>query len=133
MESPDSMAGEKEACPECGNVALIPSGQPSIANQKETDSAKEKKQSAEKTAGGVIGIIIFFLACWFLFGGGIEQHVADKQVKQYNIAKKSGNRIDTYVQAGIVAACYLQAEDEDNYKKWKAIARQEGKRAGMPD
>jgi len=41
--------------------------------------------------------------------------------------------MDAYVQASLVAAAFLQAEDEANYKKWKEIEKQEGRRAGMPD
>jgi hypothetical protein len=32
----------------------------------------------------------------------------------------------------MVAVAYLQANDEANYKKWKAIEKQEAKKAGMP-
>ena len=63
----------------------------------------------------------------------IERDVAADAVRQYEIAKRSGNAIDAYVYAGIVAAAYLQANDEENYERWKEIERQEGIRAGMPD
>jgi len=35
------------------------------------------------------------------------------------------------VQAGIVAAAYLQAQDEVNYKKWKNIQEQEAQNIGV--
>ena len=40
--------------------------------------------------------------------------------------------MQTYVQASLVAAAYLQAKDEVNYNKWKAIEKAEAKNAGMP-
>ena len=91
---------------------------------------------------GIIGIVVFVILIWFFFGGGLEQQAADQMqtienqvaedaVKQYEIAKNSGNAIDAYVHAGIVAAAYLQAQDEPNYKKWKDIEREEAKNAGM--
>jgi hypothetical protein len=61
----------------------------------------------------------------------IERRVAADAVKQYEIAKRNGNPIDAYVHAGMVAAAYLQAKDEENYKKWKAIESAEARRAGM--
>jgi hypothetical protein len=51
----------------------------------------------------------------------IENKVADDAVQQYEIAKRQGDKIQTYTQAGMVAAAYLQAKDEANYNKWKAI------------
>lgn len=91
---------------------------------------------------GLISLIIFGGLIWFYFGGGLEQQVAQdmdrihKQVvedaiKQYEITKRSGTPIDAVVHAGLVSAAYLQAKDEPNYKKWKAIEEEERKRAGM--
>jgi hypothetical protein len=62
----------------------------------------------------------------------IESDVAADAVKQYEIAKRSGSAMDAFIHAGLVAAAYLQAKDEANYQKWKAIERQEGARAGVP-
>jgi hypothetical protein len=93
---------------------------------------------------GIIGIVVFVIMIWFYFGGGLEQQAAEQMqtienqvaadaVKQYEIAKNSGDAMDAYVQAGIVAAAYLQAKDELNYKKWKDIEKQEANNAGMPE
>lgn len=61
----------------------------------------------------------------------IENKVAEDAVKQYEIAKRNGSPMDAYVQAGLVSAAYLQANDEENYKKWKQIESQEAKAAGL--
>lgn len=62
----------------------------------------------------------------------IENQVAKDAEEQYRIAKESGSAMDAYVQAGFVAASYLQAEDQENYEKWKAIEKEEAKLAGLP-
>lgn len=58
--------------------------------------------------------------------------VVDDTIDQYNIAKRSGDKMDACVHAGFVAAAYLQAKDEDGYKHWKAVEKADCKRAGLP-
>lgn len=58
--------------------------------------------------------------------------VAEDQVRAYNLAKKGGDAVELCVQAGLVAECYKQAEDESNYLKWKDVERQDCRRAGVP-
>ena len=78
----------------------------------------------------------------YFFGGGLENHaqnqltkietqVAEDAIKQYHIAKNNGSSMDAYIQAGLVTAAYLQANDEENYKKWKVIENQEAKNVGL--
>lgn len=62
----------------------------------------------------------------------IQQKVIDNAEAQYNIAKRQGTQMDTCVQAGIVAAAYLQAKKEDSYKRWKDTEAYECNAAGMP-
>ena len=100
---------------------------------------------------GVIGFVFALAAggawAWWFLGGGFETHIHKKAgeelshikgevakdfVRQYEIAKRSGTAIDAYVHAGMAAAAFLQAEDEENYRHWKAIERVEGMRAGIP-
>ncbi len=64
-------------------------------------------------------IIIFFKNLHFLTGDKIENQVAEDAVKQYNIAKRQGDKMQTYVQCSLVATAYLQAKDETNYNIWK--------------
>ena len=89
-----------------------------------------------------VGVAGFILLISFIFGGGVEKQ-AEKQLneiqnkvaldaeKQYEIAKRNGTPMDAYVQAGLVSAAYLQANDEINYKKWKKIEKEEAKNAGV--
>jgi hypothetical protein len=82
-------------------------------------------------------------AAWFYFGGGlehetarqmgeIEQKVATDSVTEYGIAKRNGNTMDACVQAGMVAAAFLQAKDEADYHKWKDTETADCKTAGLP-
>jgi hypothetical protein len=93
---------------------------------------------------GIISLVVLAFVIYFFFGGGlekqaasdmnkIENQVADDAVKQYNIAKQSGDKIDIYTHSSLVAASYLQAKDSVNYLKWKAIQKEDAKAAGMPD
>lgn len=55
----------------------------------------------------------------------IKNQVADDQAKQYWIARRNSighDGRDAYVHAKLAAEAYLQAGDEENYRKWKRIA-----------
>ena len=47
------------------------------------------------------------------------------------IVKRSGAPMDVCVRAGLVAEAYLQANDEGNYKHWKAIEKKDCAAAGL--
>jgi hypothetical protein len=90
----------------------------------------------------IVGTIFTLALIGYYFGGGIEKQVANEMqkienqvakdmVEQYKIAKLNGSAIDAYVQAGMVAAAFLQANDSENYKKWKEVEKKEAKNAGL--
>ncbi|MDZ4307359.1 hypothetical protein [Allopontixanthobacter sp.] len=62
----------------------------------------------------------------------IHKQVAQDATDQYDIAKRQGDLIQICVQAGLVAASYLQAKDEANYNSWKLIEDADCAKAGMP-
>ncbi len=64
--------------------------------------------------------------------GDLMASVARDAVNQYRIAQREGDPIQTCVQAGLVSAAYLQAQDEPNYVHWKDVQRTDCARAGMP-
>jgi len=63
----------------------------------------------------------------------IENQVAADAEAQYEIAKRGGDKMQIYVQAGMVATAYLQAKDEPNYNKWQKIEKEAAIAAGMSD
>lgn len=62
----------------------------------------------------------------------IYQKVADDAVAQYHIAERQGDKIQICVQAGMVSAAYLQAQNESSYQNWKEIEKIDCRQAGIP-
>ena len=62
----------------------------------------------------------------------IEDKVATDSVSQYEIAARQGDPMQKCVQAGMVAAAFLQAKDEANYGKWKNTQEVDCTAAGLP-
>lgn len=61
-----------------------------------------------------------------------ENEVAAKEMKAYEMAKQNGTPIDICVQAGLVSAAYLQANDGANYPLAKAREKVDCQNAGVP-
>ena len=108
-----------------------------------TNSPTPPSQDAGKILGGLISLGVLVYIGYMFYGGGIEkeasktmsdiqQQVAADSVKQYNITKQSGTAIDQCVHAGLVAASYLQAQDQTSYARWKAIESNDCRAAGVP-
>ena len=91
----------------------------------------------------IIAAALLIGLAWYFFGGGIEQQaeagldeiyatVAEDAVRQYRIAKANGGPMDACVQAGLVVAAFLQAQDEVAYSRWKKTERSDCAAAGVP-
>jgi hypothetical protein len=91
------------------------------------------RRNRQKAFGSVIAVFVLAILVWYFYGGGIQDSVANEALEQYDIAKRSGTAMDRCVHAGIVRAAYLQAHDEDNYKKWLSIERTDCSLAGIPE
>ena len=110
------------------------------------EGAEDKTDAAKKNnsvAGGILALVLFGGFGWYFWGGGlqqqastnldqIKQQVASDSVQQYNIAKRDGTKMDACVQAGLVTAAYLQAQDESSYQQWKQIESADCSAAGVP-
>jgi len=68
---------------------------------------------------------------WYFFLGGIQGSVASDFEEQYEVAKRGGDSIQMCVHAGIVAAAYLQAKDEQSYRRWQETERTDCRAAGV--
>jgi hypothetical protein len=63
----------------------------------------------------------------------IQLQVATDAVQQYTIVVQAGgSAIDRCVQAGMVAAAFLQAKAAGRYEEWKGRERSDCKAAGLP-
>jgi hypothetical protein len=80
----------------------------------------------------IISVAILGGLLWYFYGGGLENKVADDAVKEYEIAKRNGTRMDVCVHAGLVSAAYLQAKDEEKYREWKTTEKADCAAAGLP-
>lgn len=98
--------------------------------------------ASANSAGAVIALLLMGVAGWYYFGGGLEsqanrtmQDIKDKvaadAVVQYGIAKRNGTAMDVCVQAGMVAAAYLQAQNEAQYQQWKQTEKADCAKAGI--
>lgn len=63
----------------------------------------------------------------------IHNKVSADAVAQYEMVKESGSKMERCVQAQTVAASFLQAKDQENYKKWQEVKKADCKSAGLPD
>ena len=116
--------GSAKTCPKCGR------GRPTVGNglkialalvlvvaigafiQKCSTAADEFK--ANMPAGASLQ---------GAFENSVNQRVVDDSIRQYEIAKRSGTKMDACVHAGFVSAACIQAKDEASYRKWKAIEK----------
>ena len=112
---------------------------------KECPKCGHPIKSAANLSGSQIvsGLVFSSIVLWFYFDGGLEQQaaknmqqienqVASDSVKQYDIAKTQGDKMQICVQAGIVSAAYLQAKDEPNYQQCKKREQIDCAKAGIP-
>jgi hypothetical protein len=74
-----------------------------------------------------ISFIFLASAC----GQSIEEQVAQEEIENYNMALKGGDPIEIAMEAGLVAEMFKQAGDQENYLKWKKIAKEADKAAGL--
>ena len=106
-------------------------------------SEDPKSTSSTQIISGLVSLGVLAYGAYMFFGGGIEkeanksldsiyQQVADDAVSQYRITKTSGSAIDQCVQAGMVAAAYLQAQNQASYSVWKQTEAADCARAGIP-
>jgi len=61
----------------------------------------------------------------------LEIQVANDAIKSYEIAMRNKSYMDAYIQTGIISISFLNANDEENYKKWKILEKQVAKKIGM--
>jgi hypothetical protein len=73
----------------------------------------------------VFGLIAGAAVLWYFWGGGVHNQVASNFIDTYEIAKRNGDASQACVHAGIVAAAFLQAKDEQKYREWREVEKQD--------
>lgn len=85
----------------------------------------EPEVSQRRIAQGIVSLLAIAFLVWQLLGpGGLfnsKSAVVDDFIRQYNIADSAGSAMDKCVQAGLVAAALLQANEAERYATWKSI------------
>ncbi len=107
------------ACPKCGHPV-------------------QRQQATNNAITRILLVTSVFGVLWWLWGGGyqwymnsISRDVAADAVAQYRMVEKTGSNMDRCVQAGYVAAAYLQAKDQKNYDNWHWIEKSACMSAGV--
>lgn len=93
------------------------------------------------SAGGVLmaflGLALFL---WWLAPSGsgkvfmddVHKQVVQDSIDKYEIARRSGDAMQICVNAGMVTAAHLQAQDESGYQTWLAREKKDCTAAGVP-
>ena len=91
---------------------------------------------------GLLGLLLFGGVIAFYFLGGLDWFTArevdslyvrpaEDLESQYRLMGSESSEMDKCVQAGIVAQAWLQAEDQGNYRTWKATEKSHCEAAGI--
>lgn len=59
MSSPESLVGEPQTCPQCGNVTMVPGAQ----NVNQRDSSKTKHSGQKQRKSKWVGILVASVMC----------------------------------------------------------------------
>ena len=82
---------------------------------------QSKESTNTKTLSTIKSIVLFAVGIWYFYGGGVEREVASDEIEQYEMCLRNNDLIGASAHAGVVSAAYLQAGDEENYRKWKNL------------
>lgn len=113
-----------------------------ISKQAATCPGCGHPNTSKHLSGGTVFLVFLSVALFFWWlapsGGGsvvmdnIHEQVASDAIEQYEIAKRGGDTIQICVHAGMVAAAFMQAKDEGNYRSWLSRQNRDCEAAGMP-
>ncbi|MDY8138120.1 hypothetical protein [Aquimarina sp. 2201CG5-10] len=93
----------------------------------------------------IVKILLALIFIWFMYSAlssnkelpvqnqlkAYQLQFTKDAIKQYEMAKRHGSAADAYNQAGLVATTFLRINDEENYKKWKKIEKEEAENANI--
>jgi RNA polymerase subunit RPABC4/transcription elongation factor Spt4 len=144
-----TLSNEVKFCPKCGTPAIntqsasntFVNSDSSRSTNKEvlpsfsasSDDDDRPRGSNRRLIGGIVSLCCFLFWVFYFWGGGLERHVATKEISDYEFAKQHGaSRAYLCIRASAVVEAYLQAHDEENYNDWKATATEACAAAGIP-
>lgn len=145
-----TLSNEVKFCPKCGTPAInTQSASNTFVNSDSSRSTNNEvlpsfsapndddddrpRGSNRRLIGGIVSLCVFLFWIFYFWGGGLEHHVATKEISDYEFAKQHGaSSVDLCIRSSAVVEAYLQAHDEENYNDWKATAREACAAAGIP-
>ncbi len=103
---------------------------------------KQPAPSKNHTWLKIIAFLIIAPIIWFVVAApdsplvsanmqSIHDKVVTDALAQFDIVKESGSAVDKCVQAGMVKAALLQAQDAKGYASWTQLEEQLCKSAGL--
>jgi hypothetical protein len=138
-ECSKEVSSQAVACPHCG----LPLGKAHASNVSASQPSKPANWAGIRVMFYLLIFVGFTLLCAYRMNE--INHPTDKSrqqdtdqitadaIREYEIARQSGNASEAYVHAAAVAEAFLQAHDQANYQKWVNIRRTEALRAGVPE
>ncbi len=145
----------RKPCPYCKEAIAATATRCRFCDTSLTEGQSQKSNSSmwRGLAGAALIAALILIAMLFLRAAepearrNFQQRVKDQMdansrmvaedfAEQYEMARRNlgsdqNAHIELSVKAGIVAEAFLQAGDEVNYRKWKAIAEQHGQAGGL--
>jgi len=139
-ESDTAPIGE---CAKCGIIFAKYRPRPTTHSVQGSGPAQSKQGQTKVGTTLVFGLLIAGLAYILVSAArqlptpedrlrSIHYQVATDALNQYGMVARSGTPIDICVHAGLVAAAYLQANDEEKYRQWKTTENIDCTRANVP-
>lgn len=96
-----------------------------------------QRRKPSNTAVIVAAVLAFAIVGLFAFAAlsfisGVKRaasvpqpSIVERWIAGYEIAVRNNHHTDASALAGLISASYLQANDEENYRKWKDLSGEE--------
>lgn len=88
------------------------------------NEALQKQVKPTNVLANLVIYVMLFAAAWYGFSWWTNHKVSSDAAEKYEIAQRNGDRSTACFQAGVAAASYLSAKDEEAYKKWRLVEAQ---------
>ena len=153
----NAKVGETVKCIDCERPLIITNQLIKEYHKANPTLLNKLASNTLKMIGGIVGLLILVFAAVFFQVNVLKSssstpqatntvttqktheqdiqdrayRVADKYLRQYEMAKVQGDKAQICAQAGLVSAAFLNAQDKEQYNRWKSIEIQKCEDAGI--